>query len=111
MDIQMPEMDGLEATRAIRNIEMSSGQHLPIIAMTANTMMGDRELCMPSGMDGYLTKPLSPKELFATIESLPVAAQTVSPWFSSPEDIAGTCPANRNPVISTEQADEYVCDL
>ncbi len=78
MDIQMPEMDGLEATRAIRKIEMSNGRHLPIIAMTANAMTGDRELCLQSGMDGYLTKPLSPKELFATIESIPAAPQTVS---------------------------------
>jgi signal transduction histidine kinase/CheY-like chemotaxis protein len=78
MDVQMPEMDGLEATRAIRKIEMANGRHLPIIAMTANAMTGDRELCMQSGMDGYLTKPLSPKELFATIEALPAVAQTVS---------------------------------
>jgi two-component system, sensor histidine kinase and response regulator len=72
-------MDGLEATRAIRKIELSNGGHLPIIAMTANAMTGDRELCLQSGMDGYLTKPLSPKELFATIESISTAPQPVSP--------------------------------
>jgi two-component system sensor histidine kinase/response regulator len=78
MDIQMPEMDGLEATRAIRKIETLSGAHLPILAMTANAMVGDKELCMEAGMDGYLTKPLSAKDLFAAIEALPPAVQPVS---------------------------------
>jgi CheY-like chemotaxis protein len=54
MDVQMPEMDGLDATAAIRQKEKSSGTHIPIIAMTANTMVGDRERCLQSGMDGYL---------------------------------------------------------
>jgi signal transduction histidine kinase/DNA-binding response OmpR family regulator len=71
MDIQMPEMDGLEATMAIRQKEKSSGKHLPIIAMTANAMKGDKEHCLRSGMDGYIAKPLSVKELFGVIEALP----------------------------------------
>jgi signal transduction histidine kinase/CheY-like chemotaxis protein len=70
MDIQMPEMDGLEATAAIRQKEKSSGKHLPIVAMTANAMKGDRELCLQSGMDGYVAKPLSVKDLFGVIETL-----------------------------------------
>ena len=70
MDIQMPEMDGLEASMAIRQGEKASGKHLPIIAMTANAMIGDRERCLQSGMDDYVAKPLSVKNLFAAIETL-----------------------------------------
>jgi signal transduction histidine kinase/DNA-binding response OmpR family regulator len=70
MDIQMPEMDGLEATMAIRQKERSGGNHLPIIAMTANAMKGDKERCMQSGMDGYVAKPLSAKDLFGAIEAV-----------------------------------------
>jgi signal transduction histidine kinase/DNA-binding response OmpR family regulator/HPt (histidine-containing phosphotransfer) domain-containing protein len=58
MDVQMPEMDGLAATRAIREDEKLRGTHLPIFAMTAHAMKGDRELCLASGMDGYITKPV-----------------------------------------------------
>ncbi|MBZ5525275.1 MAG: response regulator [Acidobacteriia bacterium] len=67
MDVQMPEMDGLAATQAIRNQEEISGRHLPIIAMTAYAMEGDRERCLEAGMDDYLAKPIHPGELFRTI--------------------------------------------
>ncbi len=67
MDVQMPEMDGLEATRRIREFEGSS-RHTPIIAMTAHAMKGDRERCLAAGMDDYVTKPLEPKQVLATIE-------------------------------------------
>jgi PAS domain S-box-containing protein len=67
MDVQMPEMDGLEATQIIRQKE-PAGKHTPIIAMTAYAMKGDQELCLQAGMDGYLSKPLNPKEVLATIE-------------------------------------------
>jgi signal transduction histidine kinase/CheY-like chemotaxis protein len=70
MDVQMPEMDGLEATAAIREREKSGGKHLPIIAMTANAMIGDKEHCLQSGMDGYVAKPLSVKDLFGVIEAV-----------------------------------------
>jgi len=70
MDVQMPEMDGLEATAEIRKLEVTTGTHVPIIALTAHAMKGDREICMSAGMDEYLSKPIDPKKLFALIESL-----------------------------------------
>ena len=63
MDVQMPEMDGLEATRLLREREMVSGHRQPVVAMTALVMKGDRERCIESGMDGYLSKPIRPQEL------------------------------------------------
>ena len=68
MDLQMPEMGGLEATRTIRERERSQGGHVRIVAMTAHAMTGDRERCLAAGMDGYLTKPLSRDRLVATVE-------------------------------------------
>ncbi|MCI0700434.1 MAG: response regulator [Planctomycetia bacterium] len=70
MDVQMPEMDGLEATAVIREREKSTGTHIPIIAMTAHAMKGDREHCLQAGMDGYVSKPLKPEEFFAVLEGL-----------------------------------------
>src|SRR5271157_4848320 len=70
MDVQMPEMDGLEATAAIREKERIAGKHLPIIAMTAHAVSDDRERCLDAGMDGYLSKPIHAAELFQTITQL-----------------------------------------
>ena len=70
MDVHMPEMDGFEATAAIREREKSSGKHLPIMAMTAHAMAGDRERCLAAGMDGYVSKPIQAKELFEAVEKL-----------------------------------------
>jgi two-component system, sensor histidine kinase and response regulator len=70
MDVQMPEMDGFEATEAIRAKERMSGGHLPIIAMTAHALMGDQERCLAAGMDGYVTKPIRTAELFEAMEQL-----------------------------------------
>jgi PAS domain S-box-containing protein len=68
MDVQMPEMDGYEATRQIRLWEKESDIHIPIIAMTAHAMQGDRERCLDAGMDDYVTKPLEPRVLFSALD-------------------------------------------
>ena len=77
----MPEMSGFEATTAIREKEQSTGGRIPIIAMTAHAMKGDRERCIADGMDEYVTKPIRAKELFEAIDDLvpppnPPAAMT-----------------------------------
>jgi PAS domain S-box-containing protein len=77
MDVQMPIMDGFEATAAIRKMEELTGTHISIVAMTAHAMKGDRERCLAAGMDGYLTKPVRSVELFETIEAL--ATPTAQP--------------------------------
>ena len=69
MDVQMPEMDGFEATREIRKLEKQSGGHIPVIAMTAYATEGDRERCLAAGMDAYVSKPISAAKLFKAIEA------------------------------------------
>jgi two-component system, sensor histidine kinase and response regulator len=69
MDVQMPEVDGLEATAAIRTKEKSTGGHIPIIAMTAHSLVGDEQVCLAAGMGGYVSKPIRTNQLFSVIES------------------------------------------
>jgi CheY-like chemotaxis protein len=69
MDVQMPQMDGLEATRVIRQWEAGKG-HIPIVALTAHAMESDRQRCLESGMDAYVSKPFNVNELYATVEQL-----------------------------------------
>jgi signal transduction histidine kinase/ActR/RegA family two-component response regulator len=74
MDVQMPEMDGLEATRILRHRQNQGQRRVPIIAMTAHAMQGDREKCLEAGMDGYISKPIQAEELFKTIEGIVCSA-------------------------------------
>jgi CheY-like chemotaxis protein len=74
MDVQMPEMDGMEATAKIREMEKFTGRHQPVVALTAHAMKGDQELCLAAGMDGYLTKPIRQQELDELLEKYTRAA-------------------------------------
>jgi len=85
MDVQMPEMGGLEATGLIRDHERTAGGHVPIVALTARAMAGDREQCLAAGMDAYVPKPLRAEELFAAIDS--VVAQQPPPGITATTQI------------------------
>jgi signal transduction histidine kinase/CheY-like chemotaxis protein/ligand-binding sensor domain-containing protein len=85
MDVEMPEMDGISATAAIRERERLNGQHVPIIAMTAHAMKGDRDRFLGAGMDAYVSKPIGFEELFAVIDSVLPRAETAVSNGSSTE--------------------------
>ncbi|MCZ6680276.1 MAG: response regulator, partial [Candidatus Poribacteria bacterium] len=70
MDVQMPRMDGIEATKAIRNKEQGTSTHIPIIAITANAMAGDREIFLNAGMDEYISKPIGEGVLYEMLEGI-----------------------------------------
>jgi len=78
MDVQMPEMNGFEATAAIRQEEQTTGRHIPIIAMTAHAMKGDEERCLTAGMDAYMSKPITPDELFRAVAKIAPAPDTAT---------------------------------
>jgi PAS domain S-box-containing protein len=84
MDLQMPVLDGFEASAAIRKKELISGGHLPIIALTAHAIAGDLERCLAAGMDGYLTKPINAKEVIATVERVLLASESCAIRPGSP---------------------------
>jgi len=90
MDVQMPELDGLETTAAIRDRERAAGGHLPIVALTAHAMKGDAERCLAAGMDAYLAKPLHPRELVAAIDG---ALGSPATGAVAPPDRASGSPA------------------
>jgi CheY-like chemotaxis protein len=99
MDLQMPEMSGFEATAAIRDREKQSGGHLPIIALTAHAMQGDRERCLEAGMDGYLAKPIDVDELMTTIEHI-----HARPNDGKPEEPRQTASPTPDDVVFDQQA-------
>lgn len=74
MDVMMPKMDGLTATKKLRERELKEGGHLPVIGLTANVMIGDREKCLEAGMDGYIPKPVRKKELLEALANIPRSA-------------------------------------
>jgi HPt (histidine-containing phosphotransfer) domain-containing protein len=84
MDVQMPEMGGFEATAAIRHAELGGVMHIPIVAMTARAMAGDRESCLEAGMDAYVAKPISAAELVTAIESVVAGRPSVKEQRVSP---------------------------
>jgi signal transduction histidine kinase/CheY-like chemotaxis protein len=103
MDVQMPEMDGLTATRKIREGEKTTGAHIPIVAMTAHAMKGDRERCLQSGMDGYITKPISSKEVEAAIMNS--TNPTSVPATAAKEEPAGSRSSTWDPEKALERVD------
>jgi two-component system, sensor histidine kinase and response regulator len=78
MDVEMPRMDGLATTRAIREQEQAGSRHLPIVAMTAHALKGDSERFLAAGMDGYISKPIRAQDLSAVIESTLASAKNAT---------------------------------
>ncbi len=101
MDIQMPNMNGVEATKVIRDWEAGTDQHRMIVAMTANAMKGDRERLLAEGMDDYISKPFSPDDLRRVIQMSPMVAMD----FDSPDDTKIDEKGRPNPVVKTNQLD------
>ena len=102
MDVQMPEMNGIDATKAIRAREQARGGHVPIIALTAHAMAADRELCLRAGMDDYLTKPVSPVALTQTVERI------VEHRSSNPQPSGSPSSASSEPILDPNAALERV---
>jgi HPt (histidine-containing phosphotransfer) domain-containing protein len=86
----MPEMDGLEATAAIRMAELHSGRHLPIIAVTANAMKGDIETCLNAGMDSYLSKPVNATALLELVDSMTASGTGTPGEAAAPPSVEGS---------------------
>jgi signal transduction histidine kinase/DNA-binding response OmpR family regulator len=99
MDVQMPEMDGLRATRLIRSREKATGGHIPIVAVTANVLEGERRRCLTAGMDDYLSKPVRSKELFETVARLLHRPDLASPppAEGDPDRSVATTPSAEKP--------------
>jgi signal transduction histidine kinase/DNA-binding NarL/FixJ family response regulator len=113
MDLQMPEMGGFDATIAIRQREQLTGAHVRIVAMTAHAMKNDRERCLAAGMDGYLSKPIDPPELFDVVEQRPdgvIAAETAveAPVF---DDVAFRRRLDGDELLITDAIGLFLEDL
>jgi len=103
MDVQMPEMDGFEATKAIREKENETETYIPIIAMTANAMKGDRERCLEAGMDGYIPKPIERDKLYEAIDEFSSKEEAVTTERNAqPDPVEDTEVAETNPSSTTE---------
>ncbi|HPM82895.1 MAG TPA: response regulator, partial [Candidatus Anammoximicrobium sp.] len=107
MDVQMPKMDGFEATKVIRRKERATGSHIPIIAMTARAFKEDRERCLDSGMDAYLAKPIRPSALYEIIESTVVSSKVDHPSPAVPSK-AGQESVSAEPVMDRNAALELL---
>ncbi|MBI1917879.1 MAG: response regulator [Planctomycetes bacterium] len=106
MDVQMPAMDGLEATVVIRAKEQGTGNHIPIIAMTAHAMKGDRERCLEAGMDGYVAKPIRADQLLQAIEDLIPTGASIQ--TATPQEEPGAAILDRTVALSRVGGNEQL---
>jgi CheY-like chemotaxis protein len=106
MDVQMPGMDGFEATAAIRQKERGIGRHIPIIAMTAHAMKGDRELCLEKGMDDYVSKPIQIKDLSAAIDRQLGKAASSRAESQSPKEAEAQAVFDKRTLLDRLEGDE-----
>ena len=89
MDVQMPEMDGFETTAQIREHERATGEHIPIVAMTAHAMKGDRDRCLKAGMDAYVSKPVQSGELYQALAHVAPSDKRPAPVIATPQPAEG----------------------
>ncbi len=112
MDMQMPVMDGYEATAEIRKREHQTGGHIPIVAMTAEALKGDRERCLDSGMDDYVFKPITPAEMYRAVERFPTLCLPVDAGLREASESGTTSSADRDaaPLEPKARADNSAPD-